>query len=241
MMDLAVRLRDSGYDEVYRGEIISDAVIGYERQVAASERGEKPLYRPREWRKEERQERKLLSKAAWFRTADSVSFIPATPGGELASEMRKVLEEEGKRLSMNIRVIEKSGTKLKNELFKPDLRAGEPCGIPNCIMDMVRDEEGGQRGCCHHKAGALYKAVCTLCEKEGTTAEYFGESGSSGYTRGLEHLAAVRNDQPSKSALAKHLREYHPQKHLGHQCSDKMCLLLGILHLVRVQTRTSTN
>ena len=161
--------------------------------MAASERGEK-----------------LLSKTAWFRPADSVAFMPATPGGELASEMRKVLEEEGKRLSMNIRVIEKSGTKLKNELFKPDLRAGEPCGIPNCIMDMVRDEEGGQSGCCHHKAGALYKAVCTLCEKEGTTAEYFGESGSSGYTRGLEHLAAVRNDQPSKSALAKHLREYHP-------------------------------
>ena len=183
-MDLAVRLRDSGYDEVYRGEIISDAVIGYERQVAASERGDKPLYRPREWRKKERQEKKLLSKAAWFRPADSVAFMPATPGGELSSEMKKVLEEEGKRLSMNIRVIEKSGTKLKHELFKPDLRAWEPCGILICIMDMVRDEEGGQRGCCHHKAGALYKAVCTLCEKEGTTAEYFEESGSSGYTGG---------------------------------------------------------
>ena len=25
------------------------------------------------------------------------------------------------------------------------------------------------------------------------------------------------------------------------ECSDKMCLLLGILHLVRAQTRTSTN
>ena len=48
MTDLAVRLRDSGYDEVYRGEIIRDAVIGYERQAAASDRGDKPLYRPSE-------------------------------------------------------------------------------------------------------------------------------------------------------------------------------------------------
>ena len=47
MTDLAVRLRDSGYDEVYRGEVIRDAVVGYERQVAASDREEKPLYRPR--------------------------------------------------------------------------------------------------------------------------------------------------------------------------------------------------
>ena len=50
MTDFAARLRDSGYDEAYRGEVIRDAVVGYERQVAASDRGEKPLYRPSEKR-----------------------------------------------------------------------------------------------------------------------------------------------------------------------------------------------
>ena len=52
--------------------------------------------------------------------------------------------------------------------------------------------------------------MCTLCEEEGTTAEYIGETGDSGYTRGLRHAAAIRNDQPKQSALAKHLREFHP-------------------------------
>ena len=185
--------------------MIRDAVVGYERQVAASERGEKPLYRSRQWKYEERQQGKLLKKSAWFRPADSVVFVPATPGGELAGEMRKVVEEEGSRLKMHIKIIERGGTSLKNELTKPDLKADKLCGKPNCLMDM-----GDQPGCNHHKAGALYKAVCLLCEGQGVKAEYIGETGDSGYTRGLDHLGAVRNDQPGKSALAKHLREYHP-------------------------------
>ena len=67
-------------------------MVGYERQVEASDRGEKPLYRPREWKQEERQREKHLKKAAWFRPADSVAFFPATPGGELVTMVRKVLE-----------------------------------------------------------------------------------------------------------------------------------------------------
>ena len=61
-----------------------------------------------------------------------------------------------------------------------------------------------------HRAGALYQAVCTLCEKDSVTAKYFGETGDSGYSRGLNHVAAIRNDQPKQSALAKHLSEFHP-------------------------------
>ena len=63
---------------------------------------------------------------------------------------------------------------------------------------------------CHHKAGAVYQAVCNLCERDGIKAEYTGETRDSAYTRGLQHLSAVKNDQPSQSALAKHLREFHP-------------------------------
>ena len=72
----------------------------------------------------------------------------------------------------------------------------------------MRGESGGR--CSHHRAGAVYQAVCTLCEGENTLAEYFGETGDSGYSRGLNHFAAIRGDHPKQSALAKHLREFHP-------------------------------
>ena len=47
-----------------------------------------------------------MKKAAWFRPADSVAFFPAKPGGELVTMVRKVLEEEGIRLKLNIRAVE---------------------------------------------------------------------------------------------------------------------------------------
>ena len=48
---------------------------------------------------------KQLKKSAWFRPADSIV---------LAGEMKKVLEEEDKRLNLNIIIIERGGTSLKN-------------------------------------------------------------------------------------------------------------------------------
>ena len=104
--------------------------------------------------------------------------------------------------------MDTGGISLKYDLFQPDLTAGQPCGTPGCLLDF--GQGGTSHGCCHHKSGAVYQAVCTLCESSGLAAEYIGGTGDSGYTRGLLHAAAVRNDQPKQSALAKHLREFHP-------------------------------
>ena len=45
LSELALRLMRSGYNEQFRGEIIHDVVVGYERVVAESESGGRPLYR----------------------------------------------------------------------------------------------------------------------------------------------------------------------------------------------------
>ena len=49
MEDLAERLMKSGYPEEFRRTVIEAAVKGFESQVKASAKGERPLYRPREW------------------------------------------------------------------------------------------------------------------------------------------------------------------------------------------------
>ena len=81
----------SGYGEGYRREVITSGVAGFERQVEASRSGEKPLFRPRGWRREERRRRKMVRKVAWYRPADCVGFFPSTPGGELNKQIGKVL------------------------------------------------------------------------------------------------------------------------------------------------------
>ena len=58
----------------------------------------------------------------------------------------------------------------------------------------------------HDKAGVLYKVTCTVCP----WAEYWGESGFSGYTRGKEHINDIMQKRHEKSALARHLKDHHP-------------------------------
>ena len=81
LTEFSLRLKWSGYNATYRAEVIVSAVTGHERLLAQVDRGERPLHRPREWVAEPRRRKKTLAKAAWFRPADTVTFIPATPGG----------------------------------------------------------------------------------------------------------------------------------------------------------------
>ena len=102
----------SGYHQGYREEVIKSGVLGFERQLAASRSGEKPLFRPRDWQKVERRRTKMVRKAAWYRPADCIGFYPPSPRGELAKEIGEVLMEEGRRINFNLRAIETGGLSI---------------------------------------------------------------------------------------------------------------------------------
>ena len=119
----------SGYPENYRKEVLQSSVIGYERQIAADEAGVTPLYRPRSWNKEERKNKKRLKKSSWYRPADVVLFVPATPEAELANKAREVVEGEGKRLDIKVKVVERGGPTMKQHLVRTDMKTARR---PNC-------------------------------------------------------------------------------------------------------------
>ena len=123
------------------------------RQLEGSRSGQKPLFRPRGWQQEERRRRKMVRKTAWYRPADCVGFYPPTPGGELNHQINQVLEEEGKRINMKLRAIETGGLSLGKMLVHPDLKRGEPCGRPGCVLDRGA---GGP----HNVPSSLYRGVC---------------------------------------------------------------------------------
>jgi hypothetical protein len=206
MEDLAERMMMSGYNADYRRGIIESAVKGYEAQVAADLTGEKPLYRPRSWQQETRRKRKRMKGAAWYRPADTVLFCPATPGSELANKLREVVEEEGRRINLRVRVVEKGGVSLRRQLVNTDLAAGEPCAAPSCMMCLTG---GGGGGLKHHRAGALYHGKCKICEAEGLVSEYWGESGDSAYARCLDHKKDIERKDLG-NAFAKHIQLHHP-------------------------------
>ena len=88
----------------------------------------KPLFRDRNWNKEERETAKMLKKVNWYKNPGdmninykSVLFVPATPGGILVKEMKKREEEINKNNAERIKIVEKGGIKLENILTKKDL------------------------------------------------------------------------------------------------------------------------
>ena len=106
LTEFSKKMARSGYPEGYRLEVIKSGILGFERQLEADRNGQKPLFRPREWQKEERRRKKMVRKAAWYRPADCVGFYPPTPRGELVSEINEMLKEEGRRIKVNLRAVE---------------------------------------------------------------------------------------------------------------------------------------
>ena len=149
----------------------------------------------------------MVRKTSWYRPADCVGFYPPTPGGELNQEIGQVLKEEGRRLGMSLKAIETGGVSLGKMLVHPDLKRGEPCGRPGCVLDLTCGGEGGP----HNVPSAVYRGECKLCEAQGETGEYWGESGFSGFHRCEQHKTDVVSRKDS-NAFAKHLALYHPEE-----------------------------
>ena len=69
-----------------------------------------------------------------------------SPGGELAKEIDKVLMEEGKRINFKLKAVETGGLSIGKQLVRPDLKGGEPCGRPGCVLDLCTSVVGEQVG-----------------------------------------------------------------------------------------------
>ena len=235
LTDMAEGMLKSGYPEEYRRDVLESSIIAYKKQVAASDAGKTPLYRPREWKREERARKKRSKRGGWYRPADTVMFVPATPESELADRVKSVVDEECKRLGFKVKVVERGGVTMKQHLVKTDMGRSVPCPMEDCLLCLTNPGEGG--GARHHRAGALYSGTCCLCREEhGEQGEgerggggggggegeqreqgkqfesvYFGESGDSGYVRILRHGLEIEKKE-STNAFAKHLEIYHPDQ-----------------------------
>ena len=54
-----LKLKNSGYLTKYRTEILDSALVAYEKMVEADKDGTKPLFRDRNWNREQRNDEKI--------------------------------------------------------------------------------------------------------------------------------------------------------------------------------------
>jgi hypothetical protein len=196
----SARMQFSGYEHKFRSEVIRSALAAYDKLRKLETDGVRPLYRPREWNREERDKERISKKTDWYKRGgdDSVIFVPATPG----SNLRKKMEEKIRKSSFKIRVVEKAGVSLKRKLQRSNPFKKKTCDRQNCLVCTT----GGKGPC--DAVGINYELVCEDCQNDGEVSKYVGQTSHSAFTRGKEHQSDLAGMRDS-SKMAQHQRDKH--------------------------------
>ena len=191
------RMQFSGYTPKFKGEVVRSAMNAYRKLLDMDSQGTQPLYRPKTWKRIERQKERRKKKTNWFkRRGDlSVVFVPATPRSELKKKYEKCIKESG----VGIKVVEKSGRTIKSIVQRTDPFQKKRCEDNNNCM-ICKEEEG--KGRCR-QTGVVYEINCKSCD-----SKYIGETSRNGYTRGLEHKRDYEKKEKN-SVLYRHATQQH--------------------------------
>ena len=193
------KMQYSGYSQSFRFNVVNSALNGMEVIREKEALGIRPIHRPKEWRRVEREKEKLEKKRSWYRNGgfDSVLFVPSTPKGRL----RKAYQTEILQSGLRIKVVEKSGATLKSRLQVSNPFKSRQCNRNDCYVCT----SGGTGDC--GSEGVTYEIKCESdC---GDKNIYKGESADNGYTRGKKHKTDLNARNISNSPLWRHCRDVH--------------------------------
>lgn len=196
--DMMKRIQYPGYSKENRYDIVNSALKAYEKLLQKEKDGERPLHRPKNWNREQRDKEKKQKIKNWYKSngAESMIFVPYTPNSELRKRYEKIIKES----KIKIKVVEKPGRSLKNIIQKADPFKKKKCDKKDCF---VCENEG--KGDCT-KNNINYTITCKEeCKRKDI---YKGETSNNGYKRGKEHQELLKNKNKD-SILWKHCVEQH--------------------------------
>ena len=195
------KLQYSGYKQKFRYHVVDSAIKAFETIKKKADNGERPINRPKHWKRQERRAALVEKKTKWYKQGGfhSVLFVPPTPGSLLKIQYQTEIEKSG----LKIKAIEKCGTKLKTLLQKTN-----PFKAKNCEKDDCFTCRSGGNGDCE-KESINYNIICgnNNCNIRNV---YNGESSYNGYTRGKEHQSNLRG-RNRNSPLWRHCVEIHEE------------------------------
>ena len=131
-------------------------------------------------------------------------FVDATENDELVKILKETEEKHKISDDIRIKIVSKSGMKLKDILVKKDPFEGN-CNKDDC--NVCKTNEGKKQTKCR-KQNVTYQAKCINCEKEGKTRVYDGETARNLYERHKEHGKEFEK-KSEKSFMAKHAELEH--------------------------------
>lgn len=211
-----LKLKNSGYPCKYRTQILDSILKAHKKMLEDDMDGIKPLYRNREWNRDERIKKKAENKLNWYKNPKnseinytSVLLVPVTKNGELVKEVKKREQEINKYSDERIKIVEEGGTKVKDMLVKKNPFPNKNCEVKKCLMCTSEIPDKPNIPCNSENVG--YKLVCETCKSRGVTKVYDGETSRSARIRGAEHLRNFKNERED-SAMYKHKMSEHPNE-----------------------------
>ena len=119
--ELNLRMALAGYSEGFRVKAMEGGVKGFMKHLYRCEREGKPINMPRNL-DESRKKKNRVSRQDWISEGpvkfDSVLFVPASQGSQLAKEIRGIEEANRQGRKTRIRVVELSGQTVRNTLAR---------------------------------------------------------------------------------------------------------------------------
>ena len=200
-------MKNSGYSKKYRMEILNSAMKAFDKMLEEDSKNIKPLFRDRLWKKDEREIMKKNKKVNWYKNKEktqisykSVLFVPPTPGGILAKELKQREEELNRFSNERIKIVEKGGIKVENILTQKDPFEKEKCTEKLCPI--CKNESNKVNVLCNSN-NIGYRWVCHTCQARDKIKVYEGETSRSARLRGIEHVRSL-NGKKFDSVLYKH-------------------------------------
>ena len=147
----------------------------------------------------------------------SVIFTEQTPGGELAKGLRELIGRLQHLIGGRIKIVERTGTPLKDLFPLTNLWEGEGCGRGECYPC----KQGGEEIPRCKRRNIIYESICAQCNPEaakkgplkkydggGTPSLYVGETARSLMERAREHINDFET-KSKKSHIWKHQTDCH--------------------------------
>jgi hypothetical protein len=200
----ARKLQRIGYPTSVRHQVITEAVAKYKKMCRTEDESGRPIHRARDWQKAARRLDKERKATSWHKNNQSglsAPLIVDPSAGKLVEKMKSACKSFSESLNIHVTVKLRAGKSVKADAKSEPLRSKE-CGRIECMSCTP----GGKGGC--ERNGIGYRITCEGCQGNGVIAEYEGESGRNGYSRGLEHATDLRNES-YKSPLWKHCQLLH--------------------------------
>ena len=202
------RMELAGYNQGYRRNTLQHALGIYDNMKKEHELGVKPLNRPKSWQREKRDSEKRKKRKSWSTRGGCVApiFVPCTPRGELAAELREIARKEAVA-GLNFKIVEMGGVPIKRLVQKSNPTATPGCDSTDCLPC----SNGRGRGGNCRKSNVQYQLECALCPDTDTDGcIYVGESSRNLYTRSREHISKYESRKLNKdSFIKKHQIDAH--------------------------------